>query len=414
MKQCKRCLYTQTHPLNITFDDQGVCSGCRVHEEKFTINWEEKEQKLIQLLNSYKSNSGKNYDCIIPVSGAKDSYFIVDLIKNKYGLNPLLVSYNKHYNTHVGNRNLAYLKTIFNCDALELIVQPQKLKRITKVTLEKMGSIYWHILAGETVFPVQVAVKYKIPLIVWGAHQGLDQVGMFSHHDGVEMTRKYRKEHDLMGFEAQDLLKESDLTFNDISQFIYPSDKELEQVGVRGIYLGNFIPWDTKAQHENMIKQYEYETYPQQRTFDTYNHIDCVHYAGLHDYIKYLKHGYGKVTDHACREIRWGRLSKNEAIQLVQQYQDIKPKDLNLFLEWIDMDEETFFSHINKFRNPNVWEKETSGNWQLKLKYQDLNLEDEHIKKIKKNEKMKFTLTPSKDPSEQEDEYTLLEKGYVI
>ncbi|MEA1919708.1 MAG: N-acetyl sugar amidotransferase, partial [Campylobacterota bacterium] len=97
MRYCKRCLYPENHPLNIIFDDEGICSGCRVHEEKFSIDWEEKEKKLIQLLESYRSESGKNYDCIVPVSGAKDSYFIVDLIKNKYGLNPLLVSYNKHY-----------------------------------------------------------------------------------------------------------------------------------------------------------------------------------------------------------------------------------------------------------------------------------------------------------------------------
>ncbi len=401
MKYCKRCLYPENHALNLIIDKEGICSGCRVHEEKFTIDWEAKEAKLIQLLDAYRSESSLNYDCIIPVSGAKDSYFIVDLIKNKYKLNPLLVSYNKHYNSHVGNRNLAYLKTIFNCDAVELIVQPQKVKKITRVTLEKMGSIYWHILAGETVFPVQIAVKYKIPLIIWGAHQGLDQVGMFSHHDEVEMTRKYRKEHDLMGYEAEDLLDGSSLEQNDIEQYVYPHDKEIEQVGVRGIYLGNYIPWDTKAQHEKMIEKFDYETMPQQRSFDLYNHVDCFHYLGLHDYIKYLKFGYSKINDHVAREIRWGRLHKREALKLIQRYQSIQPEDLSLFLQWLDISEAELFKLIDAFKTDTVFSIDTQ------------EYSDNHLQKIEQKNKLNFILTKNKNPKLKEDQYTLIEKAYL-
>lgn len=414
MRYCKRCLYPQNHPLNIIIDDEGICSGCRVHEEKFTIDWKAKEKKLEKILQKYRSTTGLNYDCIIPVSGARDSYFIVDTIKNKYGMNPLLVSYNKHYNTHVGNRNYAYLKTLFNCDTVDCIVQPQKLKKITKVTLEKMGSIYWHILAGSTVFPVQIAVKLKIPLIIWGAHQGLDQVGMFSHDDEVEMTRKYRKEHDLMGYEAEDLMQCSDLSENDLAQFIYPHNKELEQVGVRGIYLGNYIPWDSKTQHEKMIKEFNYETYPQQRTFDLYNHVDCVHYAGLHDYIKFLKYGYGKITDHASREIRWGRLSRDEGIKLVEKYQNIIPKDIKLFTQWLGISEKELFDAIDKFRDSSIWEKKDN-KWVLKDSIKNYpNSEDKHINSIKTSSICKFEQTPLKDTTKKEDGYTLLEKGYVL
>ncbi len=414
MRYCKRCLYPENHPLNIIIDNEGICSGCKVHEEKFTIDWDKKEKKLKSILENYRNKNGLSYDCIIPV-GSKDSYFIVDTIKNKYGMNPLLVSYNKHYNTHIGNRNLAYLKTIFDCDAMECVVQPQKLKKITKATLEKLGSIYWHILAGQSVFPVQVAVKLKIPLIIWGAHQGLDQVGMFSHNDEVEMTRKYRKEHDLMGIEAEDLIGTNDLTHNDLAQFIYPHNKELEKVGVRGIYLGNYIPWDSKAQHEKMIGKYQFETIEQQRTFDFYNHIDCVHYAGLHDYIKYIKWGYGKITDHTSREIRWGRLSKKEAINLVKKYQDIKPKDTQLFLDWIKMSEEELFTTLDNFRDLRIWEKQ-NGKWILKDSIINSNnlKEDQHIEDIKQSNNCEFIKTKLRDPSKKEDCYTLLEKGYAL
>lgn len=414
MKYCKRCLYSEIHPLNITFDKDGVCSGCRVHEEKFTLDWKAREQDLIKILDNYKSTSGGNYDCIIPVSGGRDSYYIVHMVKKVYGMNPLLVMYNKHYNTRRGLRNFAYLKTIFDCDAVSLVCDPHKLKKITEHTLEKMGSMYWHVLAGQTVFPVQTAVRFKIPLIIWGAHQGLDQVGMYSHLDEVEMTRKYRKEHDLMGFEAEDLLKDSTLTENDLSQFFYPHDKELEKIGVRGIYLGNYIPWDSKKQHELMIEKYGYETNIQQRTFDTYNDVDCIHYSGLHDYIKYIKHGYGKVTDHACREIRWGRLTRDEGIQLVNDYKHKIPNDIPQFTRWIGMSGEKIFKAVNKFRNPLAWEQIFNYEWRLKDPITN-HLGESGIDalNVPKNGPCDFTLTPSREPSANEREYILLSKGYI-
>ena len=133
-------------------------------------------------------------------------------------------------------------------------------RKITSETLRRFGSIYWHCLAGQTVFPVQTAVRYKIPLILWGAHQGLEQVGMFSHEHEVEMTRRYRKDHDLMGLEADDLIQTANtLTEADLWQYRYPEDAALAAIGVRGIYLGNYVRWDPKAQHEQMIDTYGYQ-----------------------------------------------------------------------------------------------------------------------------------------------------------
>ena len=118
MQVCTRCLYTSAHPLHLTFDEEGVCSGCRVHEEKDRLDWAARAEKLRQLLEGYRNRSGNNYDCVIPVSGARDSYFIVHTIKNVYGLNPLLVTYNKQYNTAAGVRNLANLRIRLDCDIM--------------------------------------------------------------------------------------------------------------------------------------------------------------------------------------------------------------------------------------------------------------------------------------------------------
>jgi hypothetical protein len=146
---CKRCLYSTAHPLGLVLDDDGICSGCRVHEEKESLDWSARWGKLRALVEPYRSITGTNYDCIVPVTGAQDSYYMVYLVKEKLGLNPLLVSYNKYFNTPLGIRNLANLRIRFNCDILYQNVNPVSVKKIVRTTLRRFGSIYWPILAGQ-------------------------------------------------------------------------------------------------------------------------------------------------------------------------------------------------------------------------------------------------------------------------
>lgn len=414
MQVCTRCLYTSNHPLNLIFDEEGVCSGCRVHEEKDQIDWSDRALKLSEIFNGYHSQTGKNYDCIVPVSGGRDAHFIVHIVKNVYGMNPLLVTYNKHYNTAAGVRNLANLRIRFDCDIMTLTVNPETVKKITRSSLRRLGSMYWHCLAGQTVYPVQIAVKFKIPLIIWGAHQGIDQVGMFSHLDEVEMTRKYRKEHDLMGIEATDLVDNFDnITESDVMPFRYPDNRELEQVGVRGIYLNNYIRWDSRAQHEHMIREYGYETAPQTRTFDNYNDVDCWNYSDVHDYIKWLKHGYGKVLDHACREIRLRRMTREQGIELVKKYQSRAPQNLHLFLGWLGMTESAFHYIIDQHRNPDVWERDENWNWKMRKDFhRELVLMGDPRQALDLMRPFTdFDLTGTGSSSDAKDRYILIGKG---
>lgn len=415
MKYCLRCGYPENHPLFITFDDQGVCSGCRVHEEKDQLDWDDRGRKLAAIFDAFRSETGENYDCVVPVSGARDSHFIVHTVKKVYGMNPLLVSYNRHFNTERGIRNLAYLRTLLDVDHVQMVRSPDTVKRLTRETIRRLGSMYWHVLAGQTVFPVQTAVRFKIPLIVWGTHQGLDQVGMFSHTDEVEMTRKYRLEHDLMGCEAEDLIGGTEnLTEDEMIPFAYPQDREISEVGVRGIYLGNYIRWDSKAQHEAMLDLYGYETAQLARTFDTYNDIDCQHYAGLHDQVKFRKWGYGKALDHAVREVRLGRLDRGEAIDLAAEYQDVAPPDRDTFLAWIGMDGDEFDACIDQFRDPRVWQQKPGGGWSLKdclANHRDDSGTADVA--LDRTEDCKFRITESKDPGADEAKYKLMAKGYV-
>jgi N-acetyl sugar amidotransferase len=336
-------------------------------------------------------------------------------VKHVLGLHPLLVTYNKHYNTRLGIRNLALLRTRLGCDILTQTVAPQTVKKITRETLRLRGSMYWHCLAGTTSFPVQVATRFKIPLVIWGAHQGLDQVGMFSHTDEVEMTRKYRKEHDLMGLEAEDLarLSEGRLTEDDMAPFTYPSDLEIAATGVRGIYLGNYIPWDSKAQHEVMLGQYGYEAASQQRTFDTYNDVDCFHYSSLHDHIKFLKWGYGKATDHASREIRLGRLTREEGLRLALDYATKPPQDLPLFLHWLGMERTEFDALVDSHRSPLIWTRR-DGQWQLTDSV-DRHINDGGLAQVRLDSRgsCDFRTTPNRQPDIPDDHYLLVGRGWV-
>jgi N-acetyl sugar amidotransferase len=415
MQICSRCLYDSHHPLNLTFDERGVCSGCRVHEEKDRLDFAPRRDKLRQIAEAYRNRSGSNYDCVVPVSGARDSYFIVHTVKKELGLNPLLVTYNKQYNTDLGIRNLANLRIALGCDIMTLTVDPEAAKRVTRATLRRFGSMYWHCLAGQTVFPVTIAVKMKIPLIIWGAHQGLDQVGMFSHLDEVEMTRKYRKEHDLLAVEADELIHETDgVKLEHVRPFLYPEDAELERVGVRGIYLGNYLRWDSKAQHEAMLDLYHYETAIQTRTFDTYNDVDCFNYSDVHDYLKLVKHGYGKVTDHACREIRLGRLTREEAEELVEQYERREPRFLDQFLDWMGMNRSGWEFVLDHFRSPHRWSRNASWRWELQPRDPAARPSRAAIEaaRLEKREGCTFRLTPSKRPDYADDRYILVGKGH--
>jgi N-acetyl sugar amidotransferase len=414
MQVCTRCLYASHHPLHLTFDEEGVCSGCRVHEEKDQLDWTERAEKLRSIFDAYRNRSGNNYDCIVPVSGARDSYFIVHTVKSVYGMNPLLVTYNKQYNTAVGVRNLANLRIRFNCDIMTLTVNPETVKKITRSTMRRFGSMDWHCLSGQTVYPVHMAVKLKIPLIVWGAHQGVDQVGMFSHLDEVEMTRKYRKEHDLTGYEAEDLIGDFDnITESDVIPYRYPDNRELEQVGVRGIYMNNYIRWDSRTQHEKMIRGYGYETASQTRTFDTYNDVDCWNYSDVHDYIKRIKHGYGKVVDHACREIRLRHMTRQPGIDLVRQYGNQAPRNLRLFLDWLGITENAFHYVIDQHRNPEIWRRNEK--WEWEMVQDDINgLIQSGDPKEALNSKeayVDFKLTPEGRSTDPLGKYILIGKG---
>ena len=370
MEYCKRCAYPANARPGIVFDEMGVCSGCRLIETRPNIDWNERDRWLRELLEEYKARQrkkGNPYDCIIPVSGGKDSTFQVWYLRTKFKVNPLLVSYNHTFNTPLGVRNLANLIERMDCNLVRFTTAPGSAKRIAKYMIKKVGDITWHYHAGIMTFPIRAAVQYDVPLLVWGEEGFSELVGMYNQDDFVEFTKKKRQEHSMRGFEPEDLLQEKDcpLTPYDLAPFFYPTDEDIERIGVRGIYLSNYMHWNARAQTEFVIKELGFETAQQrERTFNLYDKLDDIHANGLHDYLKYLKFGYGRATDDASTEIRHGRLTREQGAELVARYDHVRPSDVDLFLKAVGMTEDELLALVEPMRDPAIWKKEPDGSWQ--------------------------------------------------
>ncbi|MBD3165210.1 N-acetyl sugar amidotransferase [bacterium] len=369
MEYCKRCLYPANAKPTIILDDEGVCSGCRYHESRQGIDWNEREAFLRDLLAEHKAKAreaGNPYDCIIPVGGGKDSHFQTHLMKNVYGMNPLLVTYNHTYNTALGLRNLNNLVKQFGCDLVRFTTSPETARKVSRYMLKQCGDVTWHYHSGIRTFPFQIAVMYNIPLVILGEHGFAELVGMVTLEDMVEHTQWTRREMDQRGFDAWDLVnEESGITEHEIKPFTYPSEEDIERVGVRGIYMSNFFDWDAKKQAELMHEKYDFEFFKsrRERTFVLSAKTDD-HANDVHDYLKYLKFGYGRATDDASTEIRHGRMTREEGIEMVRQYDANRPRSLDTYLDWMGISEQEFLDAVEPMRDTDLWEKQPDGTWQ--------------------------------------------------
>ena len=329
------------------------------------INWEERKLLLKEVLREYRQRAQANgsvYDCIIPVSGGKDSHYQVYLAKEIYGLNPLLVTYNHLFNTELGIRNLRNLVNRFECDLIRFTSRPDAVKKIDRYMLKKIGDITWHYHTGIYTFPFQVAVEKHIPLILWGEHGNSEMTGMVSLEDMPEFTKWYRQEYVMRGMKVDELLNdpESGIDEKDVAPFLFPKAELLEEVGVRGIYLGTYINWEHLNIAKLMVEKYNFKmaSARRERTFSQFHKIDD-HANDVHDYLKYLKFGYARGTDHASEEIRAGRMSREEGIAMAMEYDHVRPGSLDFYLNYLEVTESDLLAWIAPLVDRSVWKTDT-------------------------------------------------------
>ena len=374
MRYCSRCVYPAIAATPLTFNENGVCSGCRVALQKDKIDWTKRRHFLKEIANEYRSTN--NYDILIPVSGGKDSYYQTHIAVHELGLKPLLVTYHGNNYLPEGEQNLQRMREVFDCD--HIIVKPSvdTLIKMNRLGFKVQGDMNWHNHCGIFTVPIQVAVRYKVPLILWGEHGFMDLGGMYSYNDFVEFTAKYRLEHSLRGYDWHDFTDEGlaklghpewkeGLRTKDLLWAQYPADEELDVVGVRGIYLSNFVPWDANEHVKLVMDKYQWlpARQPFERTYRMFSNLDDIHENGIHDFLKFIKLGYGRGTDHSCKDIRGGLMTREQGIEMVHKYDHVKPlHDLKRWLKYVNMTEEEFDVICDTFRDKRVWRIE-SGQW---------------------------------------------------
>jgi N-acetyl sugar amidotransferase len=364
MQYCIKCTYPIV-AVNLSVSDEGVCSGCIVHNDKPELNWEEREQKFSDLLNKYKNKDGSNYDCIIPVSGGKDSTFQVWYVKEKLKLNPLLVTYYTHNYTDTGEHNLKNLSRTFSVDHYVFTPGYSVIAKMNRVGFALTGDMSWHFHVGAWTVPFQIAVKFNIPIVIYGEHGTLDLAGQYSFDDYPEFTQRYRKENMMRGFDIEDFIGKEDLQKKDLVWAQFPSDSDIKRVGVRGIFMGNYVRWDAEKHTKEISipNGFKPNPVPFERTYRTVSNVDDIHENGIKDYLKFVKFGYGRCTDHTSKDIRLGNMTRKEGVELVKKHDPAWPeKSFDHFQDMTGISEEEFRKTADTFRDPRVWWIE-DGKW---------------------------------------------------
>lgn len=360
MNYCSRCTYPFV-AVNLAVDDDGICAACRTEEEfqKLTPEfWAERKRIFEGLIKEIRETGSSEYDCVIPVSGGKDSYHQAHVMASEYGLKPLLVTYHGNNYLPEGDYNRDRMREVFDADHLVMGPSVEVLKKLNRLCFRKMGDMNWHAHCGITTYPIQVAVNFKIPLMIWG-EVAWDISGMFEPDDFVEFSARTRHEHALRGFEWSDLINDpiDTLTEKDLAWAKYPSDDDVLRVGVRGLYIGNFFKWDPNQHTPAMKEKYGWKASerPFERTYRTASNLDDRYENGAHDLLKFIKFGYGRASDHSSKDIRTGYMTREQGIEAVRKYDHVVSQDLYYWLDYVGMTEDEFWRTADGFRDPRVW-----------------------------------------------------------
>ena len=356
-------MYPDTKP-ELIFDENGVCSACNSIFAKEKINWDSRRKELEIILQKYKNKNQQNYNCIIPVSGGKDSHYQAYIVKEEFGLNPLLVNFHPNDFTDIGRKNIENLKSL-GFDCIEFTPNPKIYEKLSRFGLHELGDFEWPEHIGIFTIPVQIAVKYNIPLIIWGENPQMEYGGSEQVSSSPYLDKEWNEKHGgyfLDKIKPIDMIKYG-IDRKDLIPYLYPDDEEIRHVGVTGIFLGHYIKWDMFAQLE-LVKKLGFSLNPETKegTYTNWENLDTK-YTVFHDYFKFLKYGFGRTTDHASIEIRYGRITRDEGLKLVKQYEGkIPTKYLSEFLTDTGLTHEEFLQICEKFTNKTLFKQDEHGN----------------------------------------------------
>ncbi|MBM4293808.1 MAG: N-acetyl sugar amidotransferase [Deltaproteobacteria bacterium] len=364
LRYCRRCVMPETKP-DLFIDEEGVCNACRNFENRKQVEWDQRKVELLQILERYRSKDGGNYDCIIPVSGGKDSHFQT-IRMLELGMTPLCVTATTDQLSDIGRHNIENLKRL-GVDYLEMTTNPVVRHKVNRIGLTQVGDISWPEHVTIFTVPVRIAVQFQIPLIIWGENPQNEYGGPAAAAEDHVLTRRWLEEFGgLLGLRVSDLIGLDGIERQHLIQYTYPPDEELQRVGVTGLFLGYYLPWDG-LQNALVAQAHGFKTY--QRTVEgsvvNYENLDNVQ-TGIHDYFKFLKFAFGRATDLACLHIRRGRISRADGLKMVQTHDGKFPWNylghpLQEVLDKIDMTLEEFIRVCDRFTNKKLFVCDSRG-----------------------------------------------------
>jgi len=363
LKYCCRCVMPHTKP-DLHLDELGVCNACRAFEQRREIDWEARRAELLTVLERYR-RGGTNWDCIVPVSGGKDStYQVVRMLQ--LGLNPLCVTSTTCDLSDIGRKNIENIKRL-GVDYVEFSPNPIVRARLNRIGLTQVGDISWPEHVGIFTIPVRAAVQFNVPLIVWGENSQNEYGGPAAAAQDNVLTRQWLEEFGgLLGMRVSDLVSTYGFEPRHLLPYQYPTDEEMRRVGVTGLFLGHYLPWDGLS--NALISQavgFTTLDVAVEGSMVNYENLDN-HQTGIHDYFKFLKFGFARATDIACLHVRRGRISRQDAVDIVRRNDGKFPwtylhKPLADILEPLEMGVEDFVRICDQFTNKKIFKRDGAG-----------------------------------------------------
>jgi N-acetyl sugar amidotransferase len=362
MNYCNRCILPDTRP-GIVIGADGTCNACRNAQKKQgEIDWGRREQAFRSVLRDAVARS-KGYDCVIPVSGGKDSTWqVVKCLE--YGLNPLAVTWKTPARTEIGQRNLDNLVRL-GVDHIDYQVSPTVEKKFMLKALERSGSTAIPMHLALFNMPLTIAVRFGVPLVVWGENSAFEYGTEEEALTGFKLDSKWLGKFGVsQGTTAKNWI-EADLTEKELTPYFGPSDEEIDSKGILAVFLGYYFPWDPEISYY-VARQHGFEGNADGPKTGYYNYADIDDdFISIHHYLKWYKFGFTRLFDNLSLEIRNGRMSRTEAIEIVRQMGDQTPRDdIAKFCDFVGITTGRFFDIIERFRNAKVW-KRSGSSWKI-------------------------------------------------
>ena len=364
IRYCVSCILPSTKP-DLAFSDDGVCQACINFSNREEIDWNARQEEFISILEKSKSLKSGAWDCIVPVSGGKDSTYQVLKIK-ELGFNPLAVTARTCDLTPIGRENLDSLRHL-GVDHIELSPNPLVRSTLNRIGLERVGDISWPEHVGIFTLPVRASVMVDVPLIIWGENSQNEYGGPAALADNKVLDRRWLEEFGgLLGLRVSDLETTHNLSREDLFLYTYPEDHDLQRVGTRGLFLGHFFPWDGLSNAlVSQLHGFQVWNTVVEGSAAGYENLDNYQTA-IHDYFKFLKFGFAKASDILSMHIRRGRVSRQQAIDVVQDLEGKFPwkyldRALESILEPLQISIERFVDVCDEFTNVELFETGVDG-----------------------------------------------------